>query len=459
MKRFKKVLAPVVCAVMVASTFAGCNSSNDEVSSPAPSASASEVASTSPSAAPAVDRKSLEGTLTFWHFNADEAPNIEAAFKAEFPKVDFKMTVISDKDSQYLNKITQALRSGLGVPDIFSAESAMVKRLVEMPDAYADITEKSKEISGDMAKFTIDIGTDSQGVVRALSHQVTPGGIGYKKTVAKKYLGTDDPNEIANMLSSQDKILETAEKLKTASGGRVALFPGWEEMKKQAIGGRSAGWVVDGKLNIDQKVLDLIEFSKKMRDNKYEAGFDAWSSGWSSAIAAPETAMCWTIPTWGVPWIIGSNDKAEKENPTGKWGICKGPFPYSWGGTWYGIYSKSPNQDLAWEFIKWWTADKAHLKAWNEKTGDIPNSMSLLEEGAADASKVDPLMNTNLFAFYKSLVGDINGTILGQYDDTIENAFNDVMKSYLAGKIKSKDDVIKEFKSKVKSNLKDITVE
>lgn len=454
MKKFKKVVAPVVCAVMVASTFAGCNSGNNVETSPVASPVASEVASVAPS--PTADPATMEGKISFWHFNANEGPKIKEAFEKAYPKAKVELTIVPDKDSQYLNKITQAIRSGAGVPDVFSAESAMVKRLVEMPDAYMDITEQAKEVSADMAKYTIDVGTDTTGKVRALSHQVTAGGIGFKKAVAKKYLGTDNADEIAAMLSSQEKILETAKKLKEASGGKVALFPSYEEMMKMSLGGRSAGWVVDKKLNIDQKVLDLIEFSKQMRDNKYESGFDAWSTGWSSAIAADEQAMCWAIPTWGVPWIIGSNDKkAENGN---RWGICKAPFGYFWGGTWYGVYSKTQNPALAWEFVKWFTANKEHLKTWNKETGDIPNSTTLLTEGAA-SSDVDKIMGTNLYKFYQPMVGEINGSVLTQYDDTIENAFKDVLKSYLAGKVANKDEVVKQFKAKVKANLKDITVE
>jgi ABC-type glycerol-3-phosphate transport system substrate-binding protein len=456
MKRFKKVLAVAVCTTMVASLLAGCGEKKDPVESTEPSPSAVNSAEVSPSPSAAADPASFSGKVSLWHFNKDEAPNIEKYFEEVYKNVDLQVTVIPDKDQQYINKLTSAVRAGAGVPDIFTGESAFVKRIVEMPGAWADISEKAKEISGDMAPYTIEVGTDTKGVVRAISHQVTAGGIGYKRPVAKKYLGTDDPTEVAAMLSSQDKIVETAKKLKDASGGKVALFPSWEEMKKIALGGRSQGWVVEGKLYLDQKVIDLIEFSKTMRDNKYELGFDAWSPGWSSAIAADEQAMCWAIPTWGIPWIIGSNDKKAKDG--GRWGVANAPMNYFWGGTWYGMYDKTENKDLAWEFIKYWTSDKEHHKSWNKATGDIPNSLSVLQEGST-SSDVDAITGQNLFKFYQPMVGGINGKVLTQYDDTIENAFNDVMKSYLAGKIKTKDEVISTLKTKVKQNLKDITVE
>jgi hypothetical protein len=440
---------------MVAGLFPGCtDNKNNTIVVNSPATTESKV-STVPRAA--VDHKTMKGKLTFWHCNIEEDYLIKKAFEKEFPNVELKLMARPDSEYSIWNKYMAAFKSGTNLPDVFSVESTVVKEFIEMPDYYLDITEKAREVSEDMAKYTIDIGTDSKGAVKVLTHQITPCGIGYKKAVANKYLGTDNPDKIAAMLSSPDKILETAKRLKEASNGKVALFPSWEEMEKYAIGGCSAGWVVYGKLNIERKVLDLIEFSKKMRDNKYEAGFDTWSTGWAKAIADDETAMCWTIPPWGVNWIIGSHDGKSRDG--GRWSMCKGPDSYVWGGTWYGIYSKSQNTELAWEFIKWRTTDKEHLKEWTNQTGDIPNSMSLLSKYAADSTKVDNITDINLFKFYQGLVGDINGATFGQYDEKIENSFKEVMKSYLDGKIATKDGVVKMFKDKVKEEVKEITVE
>ncbi len=100
--------------------------------------------------------------------------------------------------------------------------------------------------------------------------------------------------------------------------------------------------------------------------------------------------------------------------------------------------------------------DKDFMKKWATDNQDFPNNLQAIAEGSAEDSKI---MGTNVFKFYEPFVKDINGKILTKYDDTIENAFIDVMRSYLAGKIGSKDDMLKTFKDKVKTNLKDITVE
>ncbi|HEY9060527.1 MAG TPA: extracellular solute-binding protein [Pseudobacteroides sp.] len=455
MKKSKKVLALLVCIFMTTGTLTACLSDNPGEGGSESGENATPVVSNSG------DNKEVnkspedyKGEIVFWHFNSSEGPKISQAFNKLYPNVKVKTTIVSDRDSQYQNKLTAALRAGVGVPDVFVAESAFAKRLVEMPGAFLDLTERAKDVASKMIPFTVQVGTDKNGALKALSHQAAPGAIAYKKTVAKKYLGTDDPKAIAEMLSSEEKMLETAKILKEKSGGKVALFPTWEEPKKMYLGARSKGWVVDDKLNIDQKVMELIDFSKNLRDNKYESGLTQWTPGWSSAIAANETSMVWALPPWGVPWIINSNDKTAANG--GKWGITNPPFKYFWGGTWMGIYANSQNQDIAWEFVKFFTANKDTVKKWALDNQDFPNNLEIIAEGSPSDSNI---VGANLFKFYEPFVKDINGEVLTQYDDIIERTFDDVMVSYLAGKYKTKDDMVKAFKDKVKTNLKEIQVD
>jgi maltose-binding protein MalE len=455
MKKFKKLLAVVACLSMMAATLAACGEKTEPVVSSEPSMSAvpSPEASALTSEAP-VGKTALKGEISFWHFNKDEGPNIVKAFNAAYPNVKVNISIIPDKDQQYQNKITSAVRAGSGVPDVFPAEAAFVKRFVEMPDAYAELNDKAVDIVGNMIPYTVAVGADSNGSLRALSHQAAAGAVAYKKGAAKKYLGTDDPTAIADMLSTSEKMLQTAKTLKEKSAGKVSLFPTFEEPQKMYVGGRNQGWVIDNKLVIDQKMLDFVDFAKQLRDNKYEASFDQWSPAWSAAIDADDKALVWACPTWGVPWIVGSNDKKAADG--NRWGIAKPPFPFFWGGTWFGIYSKSDKQDLAWEFLKFFTADNDAMKKWAVENQDFPNNLTVISQGAGETSKI---MGVDLFKFYEPFVKDINGNILTKYDDTIENAFVDTMRSYLAGKIKTKEDMLKTFKDKVKTNLKDITVE
>ncbi|HEX9058811.1 MAG TPA: extracellular solute-binding protein, partial [Clostridia bacterium] len=323
----------------------------------------------------ATNKTDMKGEISFWHFNRDEAPKILDAFQKTHPNIKVKLTVVSDRDQQYVNKLTAAVKSGSGVPDVFTAESAFIKRVVDMEGAWDDLTDKAAPFKNDFVPYTLQVGTDKNGRIRALSHQITAGGIGYKRSVAKKYLGTDDSAQIAKYFTSEEKMLEAGKKIKEASGGKVSLFPGWEELVKIYLGGRREPWIKDNKLVIDQKMIDLIDFAKKLKDNGYEKELKQWDPAWAASIADNETALAYCVPTWGIPYVIAPNDRKAVDG--GRWGIVEGPCPYFWGGTWYGVYSKSQKKDLAWEFVKWFTTDKEHLKAWNKDTGDIPSSISV----------------------------------------------------------------------------------
>ncbi|MDP4181460.1 MAG: extracellular solute-binding protein [Bacillota bacterium] len=386
--------------------------------------------------------------LSLWHFYKDDGEAIVKSFNEAFPNIKVNLSIISDRNKLYQNRLTTAIKAGAGVPDVYAVESAYTKEFIDMPNAFADLTEKAKDYIGNMAPYTVEVGTDKNGTLRALSPDIMPVAMAYKKSVAKKYLGSDDPKLISAMLSLSQNLLSAAKVVKEKSGGKVALFPGFEEIEKIYLGGRSQPWVVNNKLTIDQKMLDFIDLAKTLRDNKYEAAIDQWSPAWSSAIADDEKALFWECPSWGIPWIIGSEDKKATEG--GRWGLAKPQFQTFWGGTWYGIYSKSPKQDTAWEFLKNIATNKETMKKWAEDEQAIPNNLNIIAEGSPEDDKI---VGTNLFKFFEPFIQDINGKILTKHDESIERVYTECLRSYLAGKIKTKEDMIKEFKNTVKMEL------
>lgn len=450
---FKKLCAVLGCVLITTSLFTACENAKKKLKS-----STAQITATPNNeikATPTKNRADFKGELSVLLHNKDEAPNIIRAFNVAYPNVKIKLSVIPDHDSRSpYSTFTSAVRSGTVGPDVLGVESAHIKRLINIPDGFADLTQRAKDYIGNMVPYTVDVATDKNGELKALTYQAAVGALAYKKPVAKKYLGTDDSRKIAEMMSTQEKMLDTAKILKEKSVGKVALFPTFEEPLKLYLGGRSKGWVVDNKLIIDQKMIDFIDFAKTLRNNKYEASLDQWSPGWSRAIDDDETALAWLCPTWGIPWIVGSNDKDAYVG--GRWGLAKPPFPYFWGGTWLGMYAKSTKQDLAWEFIKFFTTDKDAMKKWAAQNQDFPNNLQLISEGSSEDNEI---MGTDVFKFFEPFVKDINGKLITKYDETIENAYTDCMRSYLGGKIRTKEEMLTTFKDKVKINLIDVKVE
>jgi len=394
------------------------------------------------------DIKITSKTIEVWHFNHDEGPKMVEDFNKKYPDIKVNLSIIPDKDMQYQNILASAIRSG-DVPDIIYLESAFAKQFINMNNAMYDITKDVKDITSDMYPYTLDIGKNNSGKLMAVSHQSAPMVIGYKKLVAKKYLGTDDSNKISQMLSTPEKILATAKTLKTKSSGTVALFPTWEELFRFYLGARKTGWVKNNTLVIDKKMLDFMDFSKKLRTYRYESGIDQWSPGWASSIASDKSAMCWCIPTWGVPWIIGANDRKAQDG--GRWGLAKPIYNNLWGGTWIGIPKDSKNKSSALKFLRFITSDKKQLIEWTTEYQDFANSRSINKETTANKDNISVITGMNNKKIFSEAAEKINGKLMTEYDVDIENYYKDALKLYLCNKL-TRNKAIDYFKDKVKEN-------
>ena len=99
----------------------------------------------------------------------------------------------------------------------------------------------AQDYADQIVDYVWKVGQDSEGIQRAISYQITPAGIYYRRDIAKEVFGTDDPDEVGKIsLRIIPTILDTAQKLKDAG---YRIFSSDAEMG--VFSGDSA-WVVDG---------------------------------------------------------------------------------------------------------------------------------------------------------------------------------------------------------------------
>ena len=96
-----------------------------------------------------------------------------------------------------------------------------------------------------MIPYVDELSRDKEGVIRGLSWQSTPGGFWNKKALAKEYLGTDDPDELAAMLSDWDKIVEVGKQVYEKSDGKIALLDDVESVLQLYASYKGQPWVDD----------------------------------------------------------------------------------------------------------------------------------------------------------------------------------------------------------------------
>ena len=444
----RKLLLFAMSIAIVGSVFTGCSSSS--------SASKSSTTTAFKDKAP----KDYKGTINIWAYTDElKSSHFIDQFNKEYPNIKVNLTVIPMDNNAYQTKLSSVLSSGSGAPDIFLSEVSMVNKYVNSP-YYDDLSKapyNAEDIAKKEAKYTVDLGRNAADKdIRALSWQATPGGLFYKRSLAKEYLGTDDPTKISQMFSSWDSLIATGKELNEKSGGKVKLLPNYSELFNIALGSRTKGWVVNNKLVIDDKMMQYIDVAKEVRNAGIDAKFNTWSAPWAASMAGAvngTNVFCYALPTWGLPFVIASNAKKT----SGDWGLAKAPAAYYNGGSWLGIYSKSENKELAWQFVKFMNSKT--FQTWDSKTNGDFSSMTEVSQQFANSDEGNNAFcdGQNISKIYNQIVPSITGKLVTKYDETINDKFQNDLDAYITGQ-KSKDDFLKQFRADVKTAFPDLNV-
>lgn len=402
------------------------------------------------SAAEAETNTDLSGTLEVWGWTTDPEYQIEA-FEKAYPNVTVNYTMIG---TDYDTKMQTIVDNRTEGPDVFYADVKTVKNYIES-DAWETLNADPYNIDvSDSEDYTVKLGSDSDGNVKALSYQATPGGFWYKRDLAKKYLGTDDPDEISEMLSTTDGMLDVAEKLKEGSNGETHMFASYKDLWQFAnYGMRSLAWVDGDKFQMDDYVPEFFDLAKTVRDNGYDAKIDTWSEAWYAS-CADDSVFGYAEPTWGLQYVI----QTGAPDSEGNWGLASMPAAYFNGGSYLGIYQESQNKELAAEYVKFVCTNKDFLTQYANDKGDYTSLKSVNKE-IADGGYEEPwCAGQNTFKFFSDQMDKINTDIVTKYDDTIGNLMLNNVDLYLNGQL-DKDAAIAQFKDDVASNYRRLDVE
>jgi len=306
--------------------------------------------------------------------------------------------------------------------------------------------------------YTVSIGTDNNGVLKAASWQSTPGGYVYRTDLAEEYLGAKTPDEMQKFVDSWDKFTETAKTVKEKSGGKTAmadtlggLWQVWQYNRKNA-------WVdADNNLVVDDYCKTYADLAKEYYDNGYVTKEDQWTDGWY-AIGQDGSTMGYFFCTWclGSGSMLSNAEGGMEEDGTtpknadiyGKYNITAGPTGWAWGGSWLALSPKCDNGTIARDFVKYFTVDENTAKDYALFKSEFVNNPAAMKAIVDEGSNKNPLLGgqDQFSVLYEAASTiDMDGKITA-YDNQIKTAFNDSVSKYCKGEIKSYDDMILEFK-------------
>ena len=488
----KKLLATILSSALVVSMLTGCGGDTaapaaDDGAAAEDTAAADDAAetddtaeaddsaeATTDEAAPANGGEG--GTINLWAFT-DEVPGMIDKYIEAHPDFPYKInsTVIATTDGAYQPALDQALTAGGSEqPDIYCAEAAFVLKYSKgdmqdyaMPykDLGIDIDAEMK--NSNIAPYTAEVGSNTDGDVDALGYQTTGGCFIYRRSIAKDVFGTDDPAEISAAIGggsgSWDKFWDAAAKLKE-KGYPIVSGDGdiWHAVENSA----DKGWLnADGQLQIDPKREAFLDISKDLTDKGWSNQTQDWQDAWFADMSgeSDHNAFGFFGPAWLINYTIAANcgGEAVGEGTYGDWAVCDSPIGFFWGGTWL-LANKNMDEakkEAVKDIIYWITLDSSEdglQYKWANGTlnGEGGTKDSVASGVVMDKSdgSLDFLGGQNMFDYFVPANSYANGKNLTQYDESINLIWRDQVRAYAAGE-KDKDAAIADFKSTVSEQL------
>lgn len=395
--------------------------------------------------------------LVVWTFT-DELSKMINDYYLKNNDLDYKVKIVEIPSDQFETKLDPVLGTK-DAPDVIALESAFVKKYVES-GLMADIGALGlEEAAANTFQYVKDVGTSRDGVLHALAWQAAPGGFYYRASLAEDLLGISDVEAAQEALSDYDKFYDVAKTVREESGDSVYMISSVHDLAKPFYGQREHGWVEDNQLIIDDKLIELLEISKKFVSEGLTQDTEGQSEAWFAGMSG-DSIFGYSLPTWGLHyWLKPNAVSADSSKSTeGDWRMIQGPSSWFWGGTWVGATETSKMKEEAADLIKYLTTDEDFLRQWAEDTGDFVSNEKVVEEIKGDYSE-EFLGGQNHYEKFTQMVQNINAKILTEYDQTVESLFTDnCLTPYSKGEV-DRDTAIQNFKDAVANAYPDVQVD
>jgi ABC-type glycerol-3-phosphate transport system substrate-binding protein len=404
-----------------------------------------------------------KGKLVIWSFTDElgmmvnggdgyySSLDTSASFKKTHPGIDVEYS--QTPSDQFQAKIDPVLASGRGAPDIIALESAFVRKYVES-GLLLDLTDIYEANKNKLLSYPADVGSNN-GRVYAMSWQACPGAMFYRRSLAKKYLGTDDPKVVQTYFNSFPKFLETAQLLNRESNGSCVVISSLGDLRNPFLYTRKNSWIVNGRVEVDPAMEQFMDLCRTLHDNRLEGRVSQWSEGWFDGMKGelrdesgrPVEVFSYFLPTWGLHYVL----KPNAPDTSGDWAMIQGPSSYRWGGTWVGAYKGTKNIAAVKEFIRYVTTDDAFLEAWAEGTGDMVSNTNVINKIKGNYS--EPFLGgQNHYAEFAEYAKRVNDRLLQRSDDYIEAMFDEAVSAFV-NEEKTKARALDDFKRQANSQF------
>ncbi len=314
-------------------------------------ANAAANAAASAAAAAAKAAAEVKGKLVVWTWDGHMTKDAEN-FKKQFPNVELDLQVVPG----FFTKIKQALTTGVGLPDVIMVENGQYGEFAQN-SKFVNLLEapyNAGELKSQFLTFWYNNGLSLSGEeLRIFPRAPGMGAAFYRRDVAKKAFGTDDPAALEKLLPNLNAIIANAKSFKEKVGPNSSIMSGADTLFNLAL-------KQQGKALYDVKTNSFDANRLKEPFNLAARGIAAGIKPTSAAFWDDMKAGNWLFHpdgSWGEAYTIkaglGTDEKTGKPNQNGLWGVMSTPGGnVNNGGNGLAILSTSKNKTAAWAFVK-----------------------------------------------------------------------------------------------------------
>lgn len=362
--RTKRIFTSLFVSLLAAATAVGCSPAEQQPAQgdPVPGASSKEEGSTSATEAKEGD---LSGEIEIWSWSESEIKTLDENFRAIHPNVKLKYIPVDNGDVNV--KLQVAAASDGDFPDIAYQEVMTRGKILSM-DIWEDLAAEPYNMDKSMVfDPLLNFMETDDGKILGVDREFNPSGFVYRRSLAKEYLGTDDPAEVSALISDWDKFVETGKKVKEKSGGKVSMLAGLDDINWM-LAGQYTDTVFEGdKAHLTPYFTHMFTPMVKIRDAGVASVMKRWTPAWNASYNEGNVLIYEYAPWSGTAAL-----KTNAPDTSGDWTVIEATGgPYTMGGTAYGIPKNAKNKDLAWEFINWTLLTPEGTKACVEDLGVV----------------------------------------------------------------------------------------
>ncbi|UNX54029.1 extracellular solute-binding protein [Georgenia sp. TF02-10] len=285
-----------------------------------------------------------DDTIEIWYRPGSLPSAAVDGVEAQFPDVKIKLVETPDVDT----KLTSALRSGSGVPDV---AVALLSQYTNVTDKFADVNEYGfEDAAGDYLDWKLEMGQDEDGRQIGVPIDIGPFGFFYRADVFEQAGLPTDPDDVGELVADWDGYRSVAEKVKASTGSYLCDAPSAAYVAQRL----QAGYYYatdDGQYAPDEQInRDAFLSAFGLGEAGLCLNVELWTPEWSAGIAQNQ------LTGWVGPSYVAASMTSAGGDGAGQWRVTTPPGgPASQFGSFLSVFESSNDPQTAVDIARWLT--------------------------------------------------------------------------------------------------------